>query len=81
MRSGPRARVLIENGTGYKRRIADALRPAGDPMDPNPAVPPLDECLYAGEQFTNDEERRYGIVLPLADYHADRRHRGLAAAS
>ena len=35
------------------------------------------ECLYAGEHFTNDEERRYAIALWLAAYHAERPHTAL----
>jgi transposase InsO family protein len=83
-------RVLTDNGTGYKRRFGDAAAALGlrwtrtRPYHPwtNGRVERFNrtlqrECLYAGEHFTNDEERRYAIALWLADYHALRPHRGL----
>jgi transposase InsO family protein len=87
-------RVLTDNGTGYKRRFAQACTELGlrwtrtRPYHPwtNGRVERFNrtlqrECLYAGEHFTHDEERRYAIALWLADYHAQRPHRGLDGLS
>ena len=87
-------RVLTDNGTGYKRRFAAACAELGlrwtrtRPYHPwtNGRVERLNrtlqrECLYAGDHFTTDEERRYAIALWLADYHAQRPHRGLDGLS
>jgi transposase InsO family protein len=80
-------RVLTDNGSGYKRRFAEAAHALGirssrtRPYHPwtNGRVERFNrtlqrECLYAGEHFTNDEERRYAIALWLAAYHAERPH-------
>jgi transposase InsO family protein len=80
-------RVLTDNGTGYKRRFGEACAALGvrwtrtRPYHPwtNGRVERFNrtlqrECLYAGEHFTSDEERRYAIALWLASYHADRPH-------
>jgi transposase InsO family protein len=87
-------RVLTDNGTGYKRRFAEACTDLGlrwtrtQPYHPwtNGRVERFNrtlqrECLYVGEHFTSDEERRYAIALWLADYHAQRPHRGLNGLS
>jgi transposase InsO family protein len=87
-------RVLTDNGTGYKRRFATACDELGirwtrtRPYHPwtNGRVERFNrtlqrECLYAGDVFTADEERRYAIALWLADYHAQRPHRGLDGLS
>jgi len=87
-------RVLTDNGTGYKRRFAAACDELGirwtrtRPYHPwtNRRVERFNrtlqrECLYAGDLFTADEERRYAIALWLADYHAQRPHRGLGGLS
>ncbi|MDE3112317.1 MAG: IS481 family transposase [Chloroflexota bacterium] len=83
-------RVLTDNGTGYKRIFGAAVAELGlrwsrtKPYHPwtNGRVERFNrtlqrECLYAGEYFTSDEQRRYAIALWLADYHAHRPHRGL----
>jgi transposase InsO family protein len=83
-------RVLTDNGTGYKRRFAAACDELGirwtrtRPYHPwtNGRVERFNrtlqhECLYAGEHFTSDEERRYAIALWLASYHAERPHTAL----
>lgn len=90
----PVRRVLTDNGTGYKRRFGAACSELGirwtrtRPYHPwtNGRVERFNrtlqrECLYAGEVFTADEERRYAIALWLADYHAERPHRGLGGLS
>lgn len=87
-------RVLTDNGTGYKRIFAAAAAELGvrwthtKPYHPwtNGRVERFNrtlqhECLYAGEYFTSDEQRRYAIALWLADYHAARPHRGLGGRS
>lgn len=86
-------RVLTDNGTGYKRRFAAACDELGlrwsrtRPYHPwtNGRVERFNwtlqrECLYAS-YFSDDEQRRYAIALWLADYHAQRPHRGLAGLS
>lgn len=83
-------RVLTDNGTGYKRVFGAAAAELGvrwtrtKPYHPwtNGRVERFNwtlqrECLYTGEYFTSEEARRYAIALWLADYHADRPHRGL----
>ena len=87
-------RVLTDNGVGYKRRFAAACAEIGvrwtrtRPYHPwtNGRVERFNrtlqrECLYAGDHFSSDEERRYAIALWLADYHAHRPHRGLGGLS
>lgn len=83
-------RVLTDNGTGYKRRFAEACAQLGirstrtRPYHPwtNGRVERFNrtlqrECLYAGDHFTSDEGRRYAITLWLASYHSERPHTGL----
>lgn len=83
-------RVLTDNGAGYKRRFGAACQELGlrwtrtRPYHPwtNGRVERFNrtlqrECLYAGEHFTSDEERRYAIALWLASYHAERPHTAL----
>jgi transposase InsO family protein len=83
-------RVLTDNGTGYKRIFGATAAELGvrwtrtQPYHPwtNGRVERFNrtlqrECLYAGERFTSDEERRYAIALWLATYHADRPHTAL----
>lgn len=83
-------RVLTDNGAGYKRRFAAACAELGlrwtrtKPYHPwtNGRVERFNrtlqtECVYAGERFTSDEERRLAIALFMASYHADRPHTAL----
>ena len=83
-------RVLTDNGAGYKRRFGEAAQGLGlrwtrtRPYHPwtNGRVERFNrtlqrECLYAGEHFTSDEQRRYAIALWLASYHAQRPHTAL----
>ena len=83
-------RVLTDNGAGYKRRFAAACEELGlrwtrtQPYHPwtNGRVERFNrtlqsECVYAGERFTSDEERRYAIALWMASYHAERPHTAL----
>ena len=82
------ARILSDNGSGYRSaRFAATCHELGvrhtrtRPYHPwtNGRVERFNrtlqrECLYVGEHFTTDEERRYAIALWLAGYHADRPH-------
>jgi transposase InsO family protein len=83
-------RVLTDNGTGYKRRFAAACDELGlrwtrtKPYHPwtngrverfNRTLPR--ECLYAGDFFASDEERRLAIALFMAAYHSERPHTAL----
>jgi transposase InsO family protein len=83
-------RVLTDNGTGYKRRFGAACAELGlrwsrtKPYHPwtNGRVERFNrtlqhECLYAGDFFSSDEERRLAIALFLAAYHSDRPHTAL----
>ena len=83
-------RVLTDNGAGYKRRFSEACAAAGvrhtrtRPYHPwtNGRVERLNrtlqgECVYAGDRFTSDEERRYALALWLASYHSARPHTAL----
>jgi transposase InsO family protein len=83
-------RVLTDNGAGYKRRFGEACNELGlrwtrtKPYHPwtNGRVERFNrtlqhECVYAGERFTSDEERRYAITLWLASYHSERPHTAL----
>ena len=87
-------RVLTDNGPGYKRRFAEACAEVGirrshtKPYHPwtNGRVERFNrtlqrECVYVGEHFTSDEERRYAIVLWVASYNADRPHTALGGLS
>lgn len=83
-------RVLTDNGTGYKRRFAAACAELGlrwsrtKPYHPwtNGRVERFNrtlqrECLYAGDFFSSDEERRLAIALFMAAYHCERPHTAL----
>jgi len=83
-------RVLTDNGTGYKRRFGAACADLGlrwtrtKPYHPwtNGRVERFNrtlqrECLYAGDFFSSDEERRLAISLFMADYHSARPHTAL----
>lgn len=83
-------RVLSDNGAGYKRRFAAACAELGvrctrtKPYHPwtNGRVERFNrtlqrECLYAGEFFSSDEERRLAIALFMAAYHSERPHTAL----
>jgi len=83
-------RVLTDNGAGYKRRFDEACAAEGirhtrtRPYHPwtNGRVERLNrtlqsECVYAGDRFTSDEERRYALTLWLASYHSARPHTAL----
>jgi transposase InsO family protein len=83
-------RVLTDNGAGYKRRFAAACAELGlrwtrtRPYHPwtNGRVERFNrtlqtECLYAGDFFSSDEERRYAIALFMAAYHSERPHTAL----
>lgn len=83
-------RVLTDNGAGYKRRFGAACTELGvrwtrtKPYHPwtNGRVERFNrtvqrECVYAGERFASDEERRLAIALFMASYHADRPHTAL----
>ena len=83
-------RVLTDNGAGYKRRFGEACAELGlrwtrtKPYHPwtNGRVERFNrtlqrECLYAGDFFSSDEERRLAIALFLADYHSQRPHTAL----
>jgi transposase InsO family protein len=87
-------RVLTDNGTGYRRRFAEACAALGvrrtrtKPYHPwtNGRVERFNrtlqrECVYAGEHFTSDEARRYAIALWVASYNADRPHTALGGLS
>lgn len=83
-------RVLTDNGAGYKRRFGAACAELGlrwtrtKPYHPwtNGRVERFNrtlqrECLYTGDFFSSDEERRLAIVLFLAAYHSERPHTAL----
>jgi transposase InsO family protein len=83
-------RVLTDNGAGYKRRFGAACAELGlrwsrtKPYHPwtNGRVERFNrtlqrECLYAGDFFSSDEERRLAIVLFMAAYHSERPHTAL----
>ena len=83
-------RVLTDNGSGYKRAFDDACRRLGirhtrtKPYHPwtNGRVERFnktlqEECLYAGTQWSSDEERASAIQRWLASYHHERPHTAL----
>jgi transposase InsO family protein len=83
-------RVLTDNGVGYLSGFTRACALLGirhtrtKPYHPwtNGRVERFiqtlqRECLYAGQHFTSDEERRYAIALWLAEYNAARPHTAL----
>jgi transposase InsO family protein len=83
-------RVLTDNGAGYKRRFHEACLQLGvrhsrtKPYHPwtNGRVERFNrtlqrECLYAGDFFASDEERRLAIALFVAAYHSERPHTAL----
>jgi len=83
-------RVLTDNGVGYKRRFGAACTELGlrwtrtRPYHPwtNGRVERFNrtiqrECLYVGDFFSSDEERRLAIALFIAAYHSDRPHTAL----
>lgn len=83
-------RVLTDNGAGYKRRFGAACLELGlrwtrtKPYHPwtNGRVERFNrtlqrECLYTGDFFSSDEERRLAIALFLATYHSERPHTAL----
>lgn len=87
-------RILTDNGPGYKRRFAEACAALGirrshtKPYHPwtNGRVERFNrtlqrECVYVGEHFSSDEERRYAIALWVASYNADRPHTALGGSS
>jgi len=87
-------RILTDNGPGYKHRFAAACVALGvrrshtKPRHPwtNGRVERFNrtlqrECVYVGEHFTSDEERRYAIALWVASYNADRPHTALGGLS
>lgn len=87
-------RVLTDNGTGYRRRFAEACAALGvrrshtRPRHPwtNGRVERFNrtlqtECVYSGERFTSDEARRYAIALWVASYNAERPHTALGGLS
>ena len=83
-------RVLTDNGTGYKRRFATACAELGlrwtrtKPYHPwtNGRVERFNrtlqrECIYVGDFFASDEERRLAIALFMGAYHSERPHTAL----
>ena len=83
-------RVLTDNGAGYKRRFGAACAELGlgwsrtKPYHPwtNGRVERFNrtlqrECLYVGDFFSSDEERRLAIALFMAAYHSERPHTAL----
>jgi transposase InsO family protein len=83
-------RVLTDNGAGYKRRFGAACAELGvrwtrtKPYHPwtNGRVERFNrtvqrECLYVGDFFASDEERRLAIALFMASYHSERPHTAL----
>jgi len=87
-------RVLTDNGTGYKRVFEAACRELGVRWTRTKPYHPWTngraerfirtlqvECVYAGEQFSDNEQRRYAIARWLAFYNADRPHTALGGLS
>lgn len=87
-------RVLTDNGTGYKRVFETACRELGIRWTRTRPYHPWTngraerfirtlqrECVYGGEHFSADEERRYALARWLAFYNADRPHTALDGLS
>lgn len=87
-------RVLTDNGTGYKRIFEAACDELGlrwtrtRPYHPwtngraERFIRTLQrECVYTGERFTTDEERRYAIARWVAFYNSGRPHTALGGLS
>lgn len=87
-------RVLTDNGTGYKRIFAAACADLGIRWTRTKPYHPWtngraerfirtlqNECLYVGEQFSSDEERRYFVARWLAFYNSVRPHTALGGLS
>jgi transposase InsO family protein len=87
-------RVLTDNGAGYKRTFEAACQRLGirwtrtQPYHPwtngraERFIRTLQhECVYDGEHFTTDEERRYAIARWLAFYNSGRPHTALDGLS
>jgi transposase InsO family protein len=83
-------RVLTDNGTGYKKRFGVTCAELGLRWTRTRPYHPWtngraerfnrtlqNECVYAGDHFTSDEERRYAMTLWLASYHRERPHTAL----
>jgi transposase InsO family protein len=87
-------RVLTDNGAGYKRIFEATCERLGirwtriQPYHPwtngraERFIRTLQrECIYDGEHFTTDEERRYAIARWLAFYNSGRPHTALDGLS
>jgi len=87
-------RVLTDNGSGYKRIFEAACHQLGirwtrtQPYHPwtngraERFIRTLQrECVYEGEHFTTDEDRRYAIARWLAFYNSERPHTALGGLS
>ena len=87
-------RVLTDNGSGYKRIFEAACERLGirwtriQPYHPwtngraERFIRTLQrECIYDGEHFAADEERRYAIARWLAFYNSTRPHTALKGLS
>ena len=87
-------RVLTDNGAGYKRVFEAACHQLGirwtrtQPYHPwtngraERFIRTLQrECVYEGEHFTTDEDRRYAIARWLAFYNSERLHTALGGLS
>jgi len=87
-------RVLTDNGTGYKLVFGAACAALGIRWTRTKPYHPWTngraerfirtlqrECLYAGEHFSSDEERRYAIARWVAFYNSNRPHTALGGLS
>ena len=83
-------RVLTDNGTGYKRIFGDACADLAlrwtrtKPYHPwtngraERFIRTLQgECLYEGEHFASEDDRRYAVARWLAFYNGRRPHTAL----
>lgn len=83
-------RVLTDNGAGYKRVFGSACAELGIRWTRTKPYHPWtngraerfirtlqNECLYGGEHFEADEERRYFIARWMAFYNSGRPHTAL----